>query len=61
VAQPVETGKYSFKRGIVVLHLGKEYTSLPLPVFVTDALGVTTRQTIACNEVLQNSRLLVFK
>jgi len=29
----LNTGKYSFKRGIVTLHFGEKYASLPLLIF----------------------------
>jgi len=32
-AQHSKTGKYSYKRGIIVLHFGEKYASLPLPIF----------------------------
>ena len=33
VAQPMKTGKYSFKRGIIALHFGEKYASFPVPIF----------------------------
>jgi len=32
-AQLMKTGKYSFERGIIALHFGENYASLPLPIF----------------------------
>jgi len=31
-AQLMKTGKYSFERGIIALHFGENYASLPLPI-----------------------------
>ena len=31
-AEHMKTVKYSFKRGIITLHFGEKYTSLPLPI-----------------------------
>jgi len=31
-AQHMKTGKYSFARGIVAVHFGEKYASLPLPI-----------------------------
>jgi len=32
-AHCMKTGKYSFKRGIIALHFGVKYASLPVPIF----------------------------
>ena len=48
-AQHSKTGKYSYKRGIIVLHFGEKYASLPLPIFENHGRRIVgTEWTTTC-------------